>query len=1353
MAESLRNSGSSNPPSVSPLPPAPPPLPPQKYAIKATSALARFAHPFFYGSRPPSPQQGSTRVTSAISPGLKHSASVPGASPVLSHKTGIPLAALDVSPQRTHAVLAGREILRTIKVTSDHCSEDTNIRSAIIGYSAAHNASPAALASKFKDQLSAKDVKWSHGEYSTVIATAATNGRIAIFDLNRAGVELGRFHEHMRQVHRLAFNPHRGAWLLSGSQDATIRMWDLRVFSGARGVVNFGSKHCFNGHSEAVRDIRWSPADGVEFATATDSGAIQRWDVRKENAPLMKINAHEKACSAIDWHPDGKHLVSASADRLIKVWDFSLSDRRQKPCFQLRAPQSVMNARWRPASWTGNDQVGDWQSTQVVTSYDQEDPRIHLWDLRRPHIPFREFDHHNRSVTDLLWFSSDLLWSVNGEGVFTRADMNHAPQVIQRRRPCAMAWNPNGGLAFTRQRPRCQLQSTNFGIEEFLERGSQPGANDKNASFPDDATDEPPTNRKRSNRIPYARLSKSLSGTSSISEDDIPQVVPLEKAVAKTGVYKPIDTGVIGSIPSVTVDQDIFTYLVKNYSPLITNHFPEGVSASAVDSFLDSFEHNAIQADCAGFFKLGRTWRVAKYAVSVEFAARAHEQQTDKSTDISHLHSNEHIGEKISANKESITGTISTHLFEDETDTKYRSLATPEIDVESDIATPLARPLPEAAPDEFGDDDNEKENFKQDWTELPPLPPAVLPSKNWVSDHKRPTSDNRPENIEDDEPEIKDGLLTPKRLSHEHLRCSDAGQNESYTDGHRSAPRTINSRGTWRHQEDSDFEHHNSSPSHDYGRQLEEKSDVLNDYESLPKGVMPPNTLSHGGPPPHRPIPYARHDSGESFSMFSASTDSSHYTAYLTDRPSSPQRKSDISHLGDSPWSAVEESLLQSIPEHEDDSPSKSRERINSDASISEKSYEVIPTEVHNIHLDRPLAPLPFLAESAPIPVAKEYFSFEGLFASPATHLFQDGKKPTQSYPPWSPQAVIREAIRYYAASSTVDFVSAVHFLHKLHVVFRSLDDIMPYEERELIIQSYHDQLLRREMYVEAAEIRRQCVPTYPAVYDYALKDIFINVYCFQCNKPYDNPVRNNRLCHRCNVAQPPCTICMSRTPPEKWIMQAAALSDNSSQKPKYSSVLQSRPERSPASIPLSGAPILHGHAPEPRLKATTRTGGWTLWTWCQGCGHGAHTACQLIWLSDMSLSEGCCATPGCDHDCGPGPLRDKYQASKKKSRDAQSLRCPSAVFAKRDSWTAGESKAVERVRGMLGTVGSAGLGSAASSPATVMTSPDASAVLSPKKVRLVTPGEQGRQQGTKINTNRRRGGNILRGGGRERLG
>ncbi|KAF4760526.1 hypothetical protein HAV15_006343 [Penicillium sp. str.  len=114
--------------SRSPVPPPPPP-PPQKYSNRAANALARFAQPFFLGSRPPSPQ--SSR---ADGPRSIRSKSLPGEPQTVTHKTGIAITALDISPERTHAVIAGKEILKTIQVSPDRSSEEFNIRNAVISY-------------------------------------------------------------------------------------------------------------------------------------------------------------------------------------------------------------------------------------------------------------------------------------------------------------------------------------------------------------------------------------------------------------------------------------------------------------------------------------------------------------------------------------------------------------------------------------------------------------------------------------------------------------------------------------------------------------------------------------------------------------------------------------------------------------------------------------------------------------------------------------------------------------------------------------------------------------------------------------------------------------------------------------------------------------------------------------------------------------------------------------------------------------------------------------------------------------------------------------------------------------------
>ena len=115
--------------------------------------------------------------------------------------------------------------------------------------------------------------------------------------------------------------------------------------------------------------------------------------------------------------------------------------------------------------------------------------------------------------------------------------------------------------------------------------------------------------------------------------------------------------------------------------------------------------------------------------------------------------------------------------------------------------------------------------------------------------------------------------------------------------------------------------------------------------------------------------------------------------------------------------------------------------------------------------------------------------------------------------------------------------------------------------------------------------------------------------------------------------------------------------------------------------------------------------------------------------LNDISISEGGCATPGCSHDCGPGPRREfNRQSSLAESKRRDSVG-HSGGLVKRDPWAKGESKAVETVRGMLGAAGNIAPTGGTVSP-TTSGQPVASGAVSPKKVRLVTPVEQGRRRG-----------------------
>jgi hypothetical protein len=543
----------------------------------------------------------------------------------------------------------------------------------------------------------------------------------------------------------------------------------------------------------------------------------------------------------------------------------------------------------------------------------------------------------------------------------------------------------------------------------------------------------------------------------------------------------------------------------------------------------------------------------------------------------------------------------------------------------------------------------------------------------------------------------------------------------------RSAPRAIAGKADWRRHGHAEFARENSED--DFDQKLVDKRAAIRDYKQYPKKVLTLESTMETNRPPSTDH-YDRRDSSESFPMFSTSTDSSH-----------PSKSVGASY---SSTGQLESSKFQDAGQSAT-RPTASLHRESNLAPTREESEDEVldgvASGMDRLHLERPPSPPPLIKESTPLEghdemIPPDETSYMGTRLNPVIESISQDQIPLvpngTGLKPWGIEAILKEAIRYYhSSSSSVDIQTAAHLLHKLHVLFRECEEILPYEECEMVFKTYNEHLIRHSMDLEAAELRLSCVSTYPAVYDYAQTDSFINVYCYTCQRPFENPTQDNTRCHRCNTPQAPCSICMCLDPPPEWVsghqqqLQTMSSTLTSFDPTETDSTLSAQSSVPTEPVPASEVDTLTPFtAPRPQ--------GSALWTWCQGCGHGGHLACITTWLGDISTSEGGCATAGCSHDCGPGPRRDLNRQALQAESKRRDSATRSAGLVKRDPWSKGESKAVEKVRGMLGVAGvaaaSGGSGAGpiistnnnSSSPAPV--SPGA---MSPKRVRLVTPIEQ----------------------------
>uniref|UniRef100_A0A8C9R3Z5 WD repeat domain 1 n=1 Tax=Scleropages formosus TaxID=113540 RepID=A0A8C9R3Z5_SCLFO len=75
-------------------------------------------------------------------------------------------------------------------------------------------------------------------------------------------------------------------------------------------------------HGRFVNCVRFSP-DGNRFATAGADGQIFLYDGKtgEKIVALGGAKAHDGGVYALSWSPDSSHLISASGDKTVKLWD------------------------------------------------------------------------------------------------------------------------------------------------------------------------------------------------------------------------------------------------------------------------------------------------------------------------------------------------------------------------------------------------------------------------------------------------------------------------------------------------------------------------------------------------------------------------------------------------------------------------------------------------------------------------------------------------------------------------------------------------------------------------------------------------------------------------------------------------------------------------------------------------------------------------------------------------------------------------------------------------------------------------------------------------------------------------
>jgi WD40 repeat protein len=100
----------------------------------------------------------------------------------------------------------------------------------------------------------------------------------------------------------------------------------------------------------------------------TNKGTVLLWDITEEKLIPRKLIGHKGEVHSVAFNPDGGRLVSASADRMVKIWDTTTGQELGTLYGHSGGVKRVVFYRdgWRLASASADQTVKVWNLSSVV---------------------------------------------------------------------------------------------------------------------------------------------------------------------------------------------------------------------------------------------------------------------------------------------------------------------------------------------------------------------------------------------------------------------------------------------------------------------------------------------------------------------------------------------------------------------------------------------------------------------------------------------------------------------------------------------------------------------------------------------------------------------------------------------------------------------------------------------------------------------------------------------------------------------------------------------------------------------------------------------------------------------------
>ncbi|DBA02066.1 TPA: hypothetical protein N0F65_000313 [Lagenidium giganteum] len=118
---------------------------------------------------------------------------------------------------------------------------------------------------------------------------------------------------------------HDGARLVSGGQDAILRIWKVEIETAAsaadsaeKRILEPEPERSYQGHTMPIVDVSWSRSNFI--LSASMDKTVRLWHISREDC--LHVFQHPDSVPAVDFHPkEDRYFLSGCFDNKARVWD------------------------------------------------------------------------------------------------------------------------------------------------------------------------------------------------------------------------------------------------------------------------------------------------------------------------------------------------------------------------------------------------------------------------------------------------------------------------------------------------------------------------------------------------------------------------------------------------------------------------------------------------------------------------------------------------------------------------------------------------------------------------------------------------------------------------------------------------------------------------------------------------------------------------------------------------------------------------------------------------------------------------------------------------------------------------